>query len=154
MKLGLVPYGEIRDLSDNDPTLTFNTIARHQSCIVNTRISSVMSPWMSKMKVGDIHKIPISHGEGRFVCSDKMLKNLKSNGQICAQYVDEDGMCDSSVDVNPNGSVANIEAICSPDGRILGKMGHSERRGDYLYKNVPGEKFQKLFEGGVAYFTE
>ena len=154
MKLGLLPFGEIRDLKQDDATLTFNTIARHQSCLVNTRVSSTLSPWMSKMEVGDIHKIPISHGEGRFVCSDDVLAKLTDAGQICAQYVDEQGMCSSALSVNPNGSVANIEAICSPDGRILGKMGHSERRGDFLYKNVKGNKFQKLFEGGVSYFTE
>ena len=152
MKLGLLPFGEIRDLDETDATLTFNTIARHQSCLVNTRISSILSPWVSQMNVGDIHKIPISHGEGRFVCSDEMFKKLTDAGQICAQYVDDDAMCNTSLDVNPNGSVANIEAICSPDGRILGKMGHSERRGDFLYKNVDGNKFQKLFGGGVAYF--
>ena len=106
------------------------------------------------MNVGDIQKIPISHGEGRFVCSDEMLKKLTDVGQVCAQYVNDDGMCDTSLDVNPNGSVANIEAICSPDGRILGKMGHSERRGDFLYKNVEGNEFQKLFEGGVNYFAQ
>ena len=154
MKLGLLPFGEIRDLDETDATLTFNTIARHQSCLVNTRVTSAMSPWMSQMKVGDIHKTPISHGEGRFVCSDDMLKKLTGAGQICAQYVDDEGMCSTSLDVNPNGSVGNIEAICSPDGRILGKMGHSERRGDFLYKNVDGNKFQKLFEGGVGYFAQ
>ncbi len=154
MKLGLLPFGEIKDLTEDDATLTFNTIARHQSCLVDTKITSVMSPWLSKCELGAIDKIPISHGEGRFVCSDETLEKLKDAGQICAQYVDVFGMCDSSTDVNPNGSVANIEAICSPDGRILGKMGHSERRGDFLYKNVPGQKFQKLFEGGVSYFTE
>ena len=154
MKLGLLPFGEIRHLYETDATLTFNTIARHQSCLVNTRICSTLSPWMSNMNVGDIQKIPISHGEGRFVCSDEMLKKLTDVGQVCAQYVNDDGMCDTSLDVNPNGSVANIEAICSPDGRILGKMGHSERRGDFLYKNVEGNKFQKLFEGGVNYFAQ
>lgn len=152
IKLGLLPYGKICDIKESDATLTYNLIGHHMSALVNTRISSKLSPWMSRFEVGDIHTIPISHGEGRFMCSDEMLAQLTANGQVCAQYVDADGACDSSTLINPPGAIANIEAICSPDGRVLGKMGHSERRGKNLYKNIPGNKFQELFEGGVDYF--
>ncbi|AEV69157.1 phosphoribosylformylglycinamidine synthase [Acetivibrio clariflavus] len=152
IKLGLVPYGEIRDLTEESPTLTFNTIGRHVSCMVNTRISSVLSPWFNNVKVGDIHTIAVSHGEGRFVASQELLKTLEKNGQIATQYVDLDGNASYDIRFNPNGSIEAIEGITSPDGRVLGKMGHSERIGNNVVKNVPGEKDQKLFEAGVNYF--
>jgi phosphoribosylformylglycinamidine synthase len=152
IKLGLVPYGEIRDLTDESPTLTFNTIGRHVSCMVNTRVSSTLSPWFSNLKVGDIHSIAVSHGEGRFVASEEVLKTLEKNGQIATQYVDLDGNASYDIRFNPNGSIEAIEGITSPDGRVLGKMGHSERIGTNVVRNVPGEKDQKLFEAGVNYF--
>ncbi len=152
IKLGLVPYGEIRPITKDDPTLTFNTIGRHQSMLVRTRVASNKSPWLSECDVNDEHLIAISHGEGRFVCSDSLLDQLIANGQIATQYVDL--TCTPTMDLryNPNGSVLAIEGITSPDGRVLGKMGHSERSGDELYKNVGGDKYQPLFEGGVNYF--
>ena len=154
VKLGLVPYGDIRPMDDSCPTLTFNTIGRHQSRLVRTRVASTLSPWLSKCEVGDIHNIAISHGEGRFVASPQVLEKLVAAGQVATQYVDENGVPGMSLDVNPNGSVLAIEGITSPDGRILGKMGHTERSGAGLYKNVPGNAYQPLIEGGVAYFTE
>ncbi len=152
IKLGLVPFGEICDIEPDFPTLTFNTINRHASCIVNTRIASNKSPWLAGVEVGDVHSIAISHGEGRFVASDDMVKRLVENGQIATQYVDLSGKASMDISVNPNGSVLSIEGITSPDGRVLGKMGHSERFGNGLYKNIPGNKDQKLFESGVKYF--
>ncbi len=153
IKLGLVPYGEIRPITEECPTLTFNTIGRHQSSLVRTRIATNLSPWLSRCNVGDIHTVAISHGEGRFVASPEMLEQLKANGQIAAQYVDLEGKPSMDLAFNPNGSDWAIEAICSPDGRVLGKMGHTERSADQLYRNVPGDKYQPLFEGGVSYFT-
>ena len=152
IKLGLVPYGEIRPITADDPTLTFNTIHRHQSMLVRTRIASNKSPWLSECDVNDEHLIAISHGEGRFVCNDALLKQLIGNGQVATQYVDL--TCTPTMDLryNPNGSVLAIEGITSPDGRVFGKMGHSERSGDQLYKNVTGDKYQPIFEGGVNYF--
>ena len=154
IKLGLVPYGDIRPMDETCPTLTFNTIGRHQSRLVRTRVASDLSPWLSKCEVGDMHEIAISHGEGRFVASPELVAELAAKGQIATQYVGQDGEPAMSLDVNPNGSVLAIEGITSPDGRVLGKMGHTERSGEGLYKNVPGNKFQPLIEGGVAYFTE
>ena len=154
IKLGLVPYGDIRPMDETCPTLTFNTIGRHQSRLVRTRVASDLSPWLSKCEVGDMHEIAISHGEGRFVASPELVAKLAAKGQIATQYVGEDGEPAMSLDVNPNGSVLAIEGITSPDGRVLGKMGHTERSGEGLYKNVPGNKYQPLIEGGVAYFTE
>ena len=154
IKLGLVPYGDIRPMDETCPTLTFNTIGRHQSRLVRTRVASDLSPWLSKCEVGDTHEIAISHGEGRFVASPELVAELAAKGQIATQYVDEDGEPAMGLDVNPNGSVLAIEGITSPDGRVLGKMGHTERSGEGLYKNVPGNKFQPLIEGGVSYFTE
>ena len=154
IKLGLVPYGDIRPMDDTCPTLTFNTIGRHQSRLVRTRVASNLSPWLSKCEVGDVHNIAISHGEGRFVASDKLVSQLVAAGQVATQYVDESGVPGMALDVNPNGSVLAIEGITSPDGRVLGKMGHTERSGAGLYKNVPGNAYQPLIEGGVAYFTE
>ena len=152
IKLGLVPYGEIVEMTDESPTLTFNTIARHQSMMVNTRIASNKSPWLYGCEVGDIHTVPISHGEGRFVAPLSLIQRLASNGQIATQYVDLDGNPTMDIRYNPNTSIDAIEGITSPDGRVLGKMGHSERKGCCICKNVPGEKDQKIFESGVAYF--
>ena len=152
IKLGLVPYGKIVDMTDDSPTLTFNTIARHQSMMVSTRIASTKSPWLAGCEVGDIHKIAISHGEGRFVASPELIKSLADNGQIATQYVDLEGAPSMDIRFNPNSSFDAIEGITSPDGRVLGKMGHSERIGTDICKNVPGSKDQKIFESGVAYF--
>ena len=152
IKLGLVPYGDIRPITPYDPTLTFNTIGRHQSMLVHTRIASTGSPWLSRCEVGDVHTVAISHGEGRFVAPQEVLDALVKKGQIATQYVDL--TCTPTMDLsyNPNGSVLAIEGITSPDGRVFGKMGHSERSGEYLYKNVTGDKYQPIFEGGVDYF--
>ena len=152
IKLGLVPYGKIEKLEEYDPTLTFNTIGRHISQMAYTRVASVKSPWFSSINAGDVFAVPISHGEGRFVADDDVVKELIKNGQIATQYVDENGMVADSMPFNPNGSVCAIEGITSPDGRVLGKMAHSERKGADLYKNVPFEKDMKIFESGVNYF--
>ena len=157
IKLGLVPYGDIRPMDDTCPTLTFNTIGRHQSKLVRTRVASTLSPWLSRCTPGDIHTIAISHGEGRFVASEELLARLKDAGQISTQYVDAEGVPSMDLSVNPNGSVWAIEGITSPDGRVLGKMGHTERAGSGLYRNIPeltpGDQFQPLIEGGVDYFA-
>ncbi|MBR5410557.1 MAG: phosphoribosylformylglycinamidine synthase [Clostridia bacterium] len=152
IKLGLVPYGEIVDPDENSPTLTFNTIGRHQSMIVKTRVASVLSPWLSGVRVGDIVNVPISHGEGRFICPAPLLRQLAENGQIATQYVDLSGSATMDDRFNPNGSVYAVEGILSPDGRVLGKMGHSERKGSGLYLNVPGNYDLKLFESAVGYY--
>lgn len=154
VKLGLVPYGDIVQMDDTCPTLTFNTIGRHQSRLVRTRVASNLSPWMSACTVGDEHTIAISHGEGRFVAPDAALNQMLAGGQIASQYVNLQGQPTMDWDCNPNGSVLCIEGITSPDGRVMGKMGHSERRGVGLYKNVPGNHFQPIFEGGVSYFAD
>ena len=152
IKLGLVPYGEITDMTNESPTLTFNTIARHQSMMVTTRIASNKSPWLANCNAGDLHTIPISHGEGRFVAPQSLIVKLANNGQIATQYVDLNGRPTMDIKYNPNTSVEAIEGITSPDGRILGKMGHSERIGYDICKNVAGNKDQKIFESGVRYF--
>ena len=152
IKLGLLPFGEIRSLNASCPTLTFNTIGRHQSVYAYTRVASVKSPWLSLCQPGEVHRIVFSHGEGRFMARQEMLDTLAANGQIALQYCDENGVPSMDIDVNINGSVMAIEGITSPDGRVLGKMGHSERVGEYVAKNIPGNKFQPLFEGGVHYF--
>ena len=152
VKLGLVPFGRIVDTDDQCPTLTFNEIGRHQSMLVRTRIASNKSPWLSKCEPGDIHTIAISHGEGRFVGPEALLRELAAKGQIATQYVDLSGVPSMDARFNPNASYFAIEGITSPDGRVLGKMGHTERSGENLYKNVPGDKYQPLFEGGVGYF--
>ena len=152
VKLGLVPYGEIIDCDETMPTLTFNTINRHQSKIVDTKIVSNNSPWLQKVCVGDIIKVPISHGEGRFIASEQVLKTLKENGQIATQYVNFDRQATNDVQFNPNNSVMAIEGVLSPDGRVFGKMGHSERIGNGLYKNVLGNYDIKMFESAVEYF--
>ncbi len=152
IKLGLVPYGEIRDTDESCPTLTFNTIARHQSRIVHTRIASNKSPWLSLTNVGDVYNVPISHGEGRFYASEELALQLAANGQIATQYVDLEGNPTMDTAFNPNGSLFAIEGITSPDGRVFGKMGHSERIGKSLYRNVPGEYNIRMFEAAVKYF--
>ncbi len=152
VKLGLVPFGEIVDMNDDSPTLTFNTINRHQSMMVNTRIASNKSPWLYGTEVGDIHCVPISHGEGRFVAPASLIQQLANNGQIATQYVDLEGCPTMDIRYNPNTSIEAIEGITSPDGRVFGKMGHSERKGSFISKNVDGNKDQKIFESGVAYF--
>ncbi len=153
VKLGLVPYGDIVEATSDAPTLTFNTIGRHQSRLVRTRVASDLSPWLSACTPGDTYTVAISHGEGRFVANDEVLGELIAGGQIATQYVDENGVPSMNLDVNPNGSILAIEGITSPDGRVFGKMGHVERRGTGLYQNVPGEKFMPIFESGVNYFA-
>ena len=152
IKLGLVPYSRITEPSEAAPTLTFNTLGRHVSRMAYTRITSVKSPWFAGVNAGDIFAVPVSHGEGRFVASGEVLDSLIANGQIATQYVTPCGKPSGSIEWNPNGSVCAVEGITSPDGRVLGKMGHSERKGDNLYANVPGAKDQLLFESGVRYF--
>lgn len=153
VKLGLVPYGDIVPATAEAPTLTFNEIGRHQSRLVRTRVASSLSPWLSNCKVGDIHTVAISNGEGRFVASDEVLAQMKASGQIATQYVDEAGNPSMDWAVNPSASILAIEGATSPDGRVFGKMGHSERSGNGLYKNVPGNLYQPIFEGGVNYFA-
>ena len=153
IKLGLVPFGKIVAPSAENPTLTFNEIGRHQSRLVRTRISSNLSPWLSLYEVGEVVTVPISHGEGRFVCGETRLAALAANGQIATQYVNLDGRVTMDIDYNPNGSVDAIEGITSPDGRVFGKMGHSERTGSNLYKNVPSAYDLRIFQGAVRYFS-
>ena len=152
IKLGLVPYGKITEPSAEAPTLTFNTLGRHVSRMVYTRVTSVKSPWFAGVEAGDIHAVPVSHGEGRFVASDAVMQQLIENGQIATQYTTPWGQPSGKIAWNPNGSVCAVEGITSPDGRVLGKMAHSERLGNHLYQNVPGEKDQKIFASGVQYF--
>ncbi|MGI6260836.1 MAG: phosphoribosylformylglycinamidine synthase [Acutalibacteraceae bacterium] len=152
IKLGLVPNGTITEIGSNDPTLTFNTIGRHVSRMAYTRITSVKSPWFAGVNAGDVFAVPVSHGEGRFVADKATIETLAANGQIATQYCAPDGSPSLDITWNPNGSEFAIEGITSPDGRILGKMGHSERRGENLYRNVPGNKDQKIFASGVSYF--
>ncbi len=153
IKLGLVPYGEIRDMDADCPTLTFNSIGRHQATMVRTRVSSAKSPWMAYCNVGDVYTIPVSHGEGRFVATPDMLSKLEENGQVATQYVDFNGHPSNDIAFNPNASVDAIEGIFSPDGRVFGKMAHSERCGKYISKNIDGLKDQPIFRAGVDYFT-
>ena len=152
IKLGLVPFGEIVPMSDQCPTLTYNLIGRHQSRYCTTRVASVKSPWMMHCNVGDLHNIPVSHGEGRFVATDEMLKQLIENGQIATQYTDLEGNPSMDIQYNPNGSMLAIEGITSPDGRVLGKMGHTERAGEFVGRNIYGSKYQPIFQAGVDYF--
>ena len=152
IKLGLVPYGKIIDTDESCPTLTFNTIARHQSRIVRVRVASNLSPWLRRTRVGDIYSVPISHGEGRFLASEELVRSLAARGQIATQYVDLEGRASGDVHFNPNGSVFAVEGICSPDGRVFGKMGHAERIGSGLYKNVPGSYHMEMFRSAVEYF--
>ncbi len=153
IKLGLVPYGEIKSVTAEDaPTITYNNIGRHQAKVVTTRIASNKSPWLAQTQVGDLHSISISHGEGKFVANKETFEQLLANGQIATQYVDLEGNATYDIDYNPNGSFYAVEGITSADGRVLGKMGHSERIGKYTLKNIYGEKDQKIFESGVNYF--
>ncbi len=152
VKLGLVPYGKIIDTDEHCPTLTYNTIGRHQSRIVATRVASNNSPWLAGTKVGEIYHVPISHGEGRFIADEAVLKQLAENGQIATQYVDLNGNATDDIHFNPNNSMWAVEGILSPDGRVIGKMGHSERVGNGLYKNVTGNYDMKLFESAVKYY--
>lgn len=154
IKLGLLPYGKIIDIEEDMATLTYNNINRHMSSIVRTKITSKKSPWFNDVSLGEVHSIPISHGEGRFVAPEALIKELVENDQIATQYVDLEGNIAMNMPYNPNGSSLAIEGITSRDGRILGKMGHSERIGDNLYKNIPGEFDQKLFKSGVDYFRK
>ncbi len=152
IKLGLVPFGKIIEADEHCPTLTFNTIGRHQSRIVRTRVASNRSPWLRFARVGEIYSVPISHGEGRFLAEEDVLRRLVENDQIATQYVDLAGNATMDVRFNPNGSMQAIEGIISPDGRVFGKMGHSERVGRGLYRNVPGNYDIRMFEAAVAYF--
>ncbi|MCI8807404.1 MAG: phosphoribosylformylglycinamidine synthase [Oscillospiraceae bacterium] len=152
LKLGLLPRGEISPVDENSPTLTYNLIGRHQSRYVTTRVCSVKSPWMLLSHVGDLHAIPVSHGEGRFTAPPSVLDGLIANGQIATQYVDQDGVPSMDIAVNPNGSLCAVEGVFSPDGRVFGKMGHSERRGEFVAKNIPGDKLQPIFDSGALYF--
>ncbi len=153
LKLGLLEYGKISEMTESSPTLTFNTIGRHISRMVRTKVVSVLSPWFLHSQPGDIHSLPVSHGEGRFVASEQVFIKLVNAGQIATQYVDIHGDPSSHFDYNPNGSMNAVEGITSPDGRILGKMAHSERKGYQIAKNIPGNKDQKLFESGIEYFN-
>ena len=152
IKLGLVPFGKIVDTDETCPTLTYNDIGRHQSRVVHTRIASNKSPWLMLTKPGEVYNVPISHGEGKFIASDEMLASLAANGQVATQYVDLDGNATMDVRFNPNGSVCAIEGITSPDGRVFGKMGHTERYEDGLYQNVPGQYDMGLFRSAVLYY--
>ena len=154
VKLGLLPYGDIVELTAQSPTLTFNRIGRHVSSYVTTKIADNRSPWLMYTQPGDLHTVPVSHGEGRFAASPEMLKRLIDQHQIATQYVDQTGKPSDLTAYNPNGSLAAIEGIISPDGRILGKMGHSERQGNLLARNIPGIKDQKIFKAGVDYFLK
>jgi len=153
IKLGLVPYGEITDPDAHAPTLTYNTIGRHQSMLVRTRVCSTLSPWLSGTQTGEVYTVPISHGEGRFLCSEELLQALAARGQIATQYVDLSNAPTMETAYNPNGSICAVEGITSPDGRVLGKMGHSERTGPHLYRNVPGCYDMGLFRSAVRYFS-
>lgn len=153
IKLGLVPYGKICDPSESAPTLTYNEIHRHQSRVVHTRISSNKSPWLSQLKVGDVINVVVSNGEGRFIASENDIENLAKNGQIATQYVDLEGNATADIHFNLNNSMDAIEGITSPDGRVFGKMGHSERFAFDLYKNIPGNFDYKMFESAVKYFN-
>ena len=152
IKLGLVPYGKILETDEHCPTLTFNTIGRHQSRIVRTRVASNLSPWLRGAEVGAVYSVPISHGEGRFLAEEGLIRELAAKGQIATQYVDLDDQPTMDLRFNPNGSLYAIEGITSPDGRVFGKMGHSERVGKDLYRNVPGNYDIRMFESAVKYF--
>jgi phosphoribosylformylglycinamidine synthase len=153
IKTGLVPYGEIRESTTDAPTLIHNTIGRHLSRYAHTRVTSTLSPWLSSSQVGDIHTIPLSHGEGRFFASPEIITRLAASGQIATQYCDENGVPSMDIAHNPNGSLGAIEGISSPCGRVFGKMGHTERAGSHVAKNIPGNKHQPLFKAGVGYFN-
>ena len=152
VKTGLVPYGEIRAASADAPTLVHNSIGRHISCYAQTRIVSTLSPWLAHSRVGDIHGVPVSHGEGKFLATDSVLAALAANGQIATVYCNSEGAPAMDIPMNPNGSLASVEGISSPCGRVFGKMAHSERSGTNVAKNIPGDKRQPIFVAGVTYF--
>jgi phosphoribosylformylglycinamidine synthase len=152
IKLGLVPYGKICDLKEDSPTLTFNTIGRHQSVLVGTRIASVKSPWLSHLELGESYIVPVSHGEGRFTANEAVIRELATNGQIATQYADFDGNPSQNIRFNPNNSDFSVEGITSPDGRVFGRMAHNERFDESLYKNIPGIRKMDIFAGAVEYF--
>ena len=152
IKLGLVPYGKVLPMTEKSPTLTFNNISRHVSTVVDIRVASDLSPWLSACKVGEVYKVPVSHGEGKIVAPSEALEEMRKNGQIATQYADLSGRPTMQSPYNPNGSMWAIEGITSPDGRVFGKMGHSERTGENLYKNIEGNFDMKIFESGVKYF--
>ena len=147
-----MPFGKIVDADEDCPTLTYNTIGRHQSSIVRTRVCSNLSPWLAETAPGAVYRVPISHGEGRFIAPEALIRQLAERGQIATQYVDLAGEPTMDTAFNPNGSLYAIEGITSPDGRVLGKMGHSERVGPHLYRNVPGTYDMGLFRSAVQYF--
>ena len=153
VKLGLVPFGDIVEPAEDAPTLTFNTIGRHVSRIVHTRVASTLSPWLARCAPGEVHAMPVSCGEGRFVAGPEVLERLAAAGQLATQYCDEDGRPSMDLQVNPSGSLLAVEGATSPDGRVFGKMGHVERSGANLYRNVPGLRIQPLFATGVDYFA-
>jgi phosphoribosylformylglycinamidine synthase len=152
IKLGLLPYGEIREIEKDTPTLTFNKIGRHVSKIIYTKVVSNLSPWLKNIPLDTIQAVPISHGEGRFVANNEWIEKLKTSGQIATQYVDFEGNITQDIFFNPNSSYYAIEGITSPDGRVYGKMGHIERLGNHVANNIPGNKEIKLFRAGVEYF--
>jgi phosphoribosylformylglycinamidine synthase len=153
IKTGLVPYGEIRDASPDAPTLVHNSIGRHISCYAQTRVVSKLSPWLSHTRAGEIYQVPVSHGEGNFLATAAELAALAAKGQIATVYCDSDGTPSMDIAINPNGSLAAVEGITSPCGRVFGKMAHTERSGPQVAKNIPGEKHQPIFSAGVAYFS-
>jgi phosphoribosylformylglycinamidine synthase len=153
VKTGLVPYGEIRDATADAPTLVHNSIGRHISCYARTRIVSTLSPWLANCELGDIHRVPVSHGEGKFFASEQVIATLAASGQIATQYCDAGGAPSMDIEINPNGSLAAIEGITSPCGRVFGKMAHTERAGSRVAKNIPGNKHQPIFTAGVGYFA-
>ena len=153
IKTGLVPYGEIRDAAEEAPTLIHNQIGRHISCYARTKVVSHLSPWLANSTVGDLHRVPVSHGEGKFYASASVIAELAASGQIATQYCDEAGVPSMDIAINPNGSLAAIEGITSPCGRVFGKMAHTERSGSFVAKNIPGEKHQPLFSAGIGYFA-
>lgn len=152
IKLGLLPFGHIEDSNEHSPTLTFNNIGRHVSTVVRVRVGTNKSPWLTDFKPGDIFSVPVSHGEGKFVCEPQIFDKLYKNGQIATQYVDDEGRVTMDSPFNPNGSVMAVEGIISPDGKILGKMGHTERYQAGIYQNVPGNFDMNVFRAGVKYF--
>jgi phosphoribosylformylglycinamidine synthase len=153
IKTGLVPYGEIRDAAPDAPTLVHNQIGRHISCYARTKVVSTLSPWLANNKPGEIHRVPVSHGEGKFFGSHSVIAELAANGQIATQYCNANGVPSMDIGINPNGSLAAIEGITSPCGRVFGKMAHTERSGAWVAKNIPGFKAQPLFSAGVKYFS-
>ena len=153
VKSGLLPFGQIGSVTADSPTLTRNDINRHVSHITHTVVNTVKSPWLTSFQTGEVHRVAVSHGEGKFVVSEEMAKQLFANGQVAFQYCDMDGKATMDPVFNPNGSYYAIEGIVSPDGRILGKMGHSERKGENLYKNIDGNKVQDIFANAVKYFS-